>query len=122
MRKYKKLYNTTDKIKITEYMFFIGDFFKKIKEKREKIILIKEVIDILEVTVDQKKLYLEAIEVLSDDNLQDFYERLTLYIQKFEEQKNLKKFKEIKQNSFQKQENNEKTLEMNNLQVLLDNV
>jgi len=66
-------------------MFFIGDFLKKIKERKEKIKIIKDIIEIVSIDDTQKNLYIESLEVIDDENLESLYRQLVALTQILEE-------------------------------------
>jgi len=66
-------------------MFFIGDFLKKIKERKEKIKIIKDIIEIVSIDDTQKNLYIESLEVIDDENLESLYQQLVALTQILEE-------------------------------------
>lgn len=102
-------------------MFFIGAVLKKYKERKERILIIQDIINALEIDTVQKNLYLESLNELDEEGLQSLYLQLTALISIFEDNKAIQQYK----NSSQKRETEEdfeKQKELNSLHLLLDNV
>lgn len=78
----------------------------------------------LNISPDQKSLYLEALDILSPEELDTIFWNLTRFIEKIE----IKEIKQIEEESFgriawmRKKEAEEKLEEMNNFSFLLHNL
>lgn len=99
-------------------------FLQKQTDKKKQKKLIVTMIEALWISKEQKKLYFEAIEVLSWQELIDLYQKLTKFVEWIE----LKEIEQIKKESFsqvtgmRKKEAEEKLEEMNNFSFLLHNL
>jgi hypothetical protein len=69
-------------------LILLGPIFEKYKQRENRVILVKEVISLLPLYEEQKTLYVDVLEVLSDDELAIFYGRLTACIQIIEKYEN----------------------------------
>lgn len=103
---------------------FLSWIFKKYKEREYRILLIKDLIDWLEIDQKQKDLYLESLDVLDDEWLERFFNKLTSVIEIIEENSNNKNFTEKTSQIYEinKQEELEKTQELNAFNLILDNI
>ena len=99
-------------------------FMAKQTSKRKKTKLIETMIASLNISPDQKKLYTQALGVLSKEEWEKLFDNLTKFIEKIE----LKEIEEIKKESFisvsgmRKKEAEEKAQEMNSFSFLLHNL
>lgn len=98
--------------------------FKKYKERNYRIILIKEIIENLNIDENQKKLYSDSIEVLDMDWLDRFYEKLTSVIEILEDDENrtISKTRSFEFDNISKKENLDKIQEINSFNLILDNI
>ncbi len=100
----------------------IFDFLKKQKEKSQKIEIIKVTIHALIIPDEQKKLYLEALNILDTQWLEKLYKSLTMFTRDIE----LKEIDDIRKNNFskiawmKKKEALEKQKELNSFTFLLN--
>jgi len=103
---------------------FLSAIFKKYKEKEYKFILIKELIEWLQIDLKQKNLYLESLDFLDDEWLDRFYKKLTSVIEIIEENDTLEKFKkqEVNIQQITTDEIEEKKQEINSFNLILDNI
>lgn len=99
-------------------------FLQKQTNKKNQKKLIETMIDSLNISKQQKDLYIEALEVLWNDELEALYKKLSAFVEKVE----LKELDKIKKDSFseisgmRKKEAEEKLEEMNNFSFLLHNL
>jgi len=99
-------------------------FLQKQKSDSNRRKLIKTMIIALHVSEDQKKLYLDAVEVLSWKDLETLYQKLTRFVENIE----LKEIENIKKEDFskiagmRKKEAREKIEEVNSFSFLLNNL
>lgn len=95
---------------------------QKTDDKRKK--LIKTMIKSLNVSEEQKQLYLQAVWILSGEDLENLYKKLTAFIEQIE----LKEIDDIKKQDFwkiawmRKKEAQEKIKEVNSFSFLLNNL
>lgn len=103
---------------------FLGNIFKKYKEREYRILLIKELIEWLNVDERQKKLYLDSIEILEWEDLDRFYKKLIWVIEIIEEDENKTSFEKKKQEVYNinKEEVLERKKELNSFNMILDNL
>lgn len=103
---------------------FLGSIFRKYKEKEYRLILIKELIEWLNIDIKQKILYVESLEVLDDEWLERFYNKLISIIEILEEDEDQVKFQNQKQELYNlnKEEILEKKQELNSFNMILDNI
>lgn len=103
---------------------FLGNIFRKYKQREYRLILIKELIEWLEIDSRQKNLYLESLEVLDEEGLERFYNKLTSVIEIIEEDENKSTFKKQTQEIYKinTQEELEKKQEINSFNLILDNI
>ena len=101
----------------------IFDFLKKRKKKHEKIYLIKIMIKSIKLSEEQKELYLEALEVINDSNLDNLYNDITYFIKNYEIKsiENISKQNFSKIEGLRKKEAKEKQEELNAFTFLLNN-
>jgi len=99
-------------------------FLQKQKSDSNRRKLIKTMIVALHVSEDQKKLYLDAVEILSWKDLETLYQKLTRFVENIE----LKEIESIKKEDFskiawmRKKEAREKIEEVNSFSFLLNNL
>jgi len=99
-------------------------FLQKQKNLSKQKKLIKTMIEALNVSQDQKKLYTDAIDILGKQELEDLYKNLTIFVEKIE----LRELEAIKKEDFavvswmRKKEADEKMKEMNSFSFLLNNL
>jgi len=100
------------------------NFLKKQKDKKNQKILIETMIVSLNISPEQKDLYLQALDILSTQESQELYDNLTKFIEKIE----IKEINQIQKESFwsisgmRKKEAEEKLEEMNSFSFLLHNL
>ena len=100
------------------------DFFRKQKKLEEKARVSRILINTLEIPEEQKQLYLDALDILWEKELEDFYNNLTNFIKNIE----LKELEDIKKSNFtniawmQKKEAQKQKKELNAFSLLLNNV
>lgn len=99
-------------------------FMQKQTNKKKQKKLIETMIVSLNISPDQKDLYIQALWILSGDESEVLFKNLTKFIEKIE----LKEIEEIKKESFisvagmRKKEAEEKAQEMNSFSFLLHNL
>lgn len=102
----------------------IFEFLKKQREIKEKRELTKIMITNLNISEEQKSLYIKAIDILDNQWMDLLYKELTRFIENFE----LKEIEDIKSNNFsriawmRKKEANLKKKELNAFQFLINNL
>ncbi len=102
----------------------IFDFLKKQNEVWKKKELITIMIQSINISEEQKELYLESLDVLDKQWVDNLYEELSHFIENIE----LKELEDIKQQNFwtisgmRKKEAEEKKKEMNSFSFLLHNL
>lgn len=103
---------------------FLGTIFKKYKEKEYRLLLVKEIIEWLQIDSKQKKLYIESLEFLDDEGLDRFYKKLTSVIDIIEDSENIENYNNQKNNLKQTkiEEIKEKQQEINSFNLILDNI
>ena len=103
---------------------FFGKLLKRYKEKNCRILLIKDLIEWLSIDDKQKELYIESLEVLDDESLERFYNKLTSVIEIIEEDNVSKSFEEQKENIKQidSKEQKEKKEEMASYNLILESI
>ena len=103
---------------------FLGTIFKKYKEKEHRLILVRDLINWLEIDEKQKQLYIDSLNVLDEESLDRFYKKLTSVINIIEETWNDEKFTKTKDdiNLTKNQEQIDKIQEANSFNFLLDNI
>lgn len=100
------------------------NFLRKQKDISKQRKLIETMIASLNVSPEQKELYIQALEVLSPEESEKLYQNLIKFVEKIE----LKEIEEIKKESFssisgmRKKEAEEKLEEMNSFSFLLHNL
>jgi len=100
------------------------EFWKKQSKNDNKIKLLKSLIAKLKIPEAQKKMYLWAIEVLDDNELDNFYNKFVDFVKSME----IEKISDIQKNNFasinwlRKKEAEEQKEELNSLNLLLDNI
>jgi len=99
-------------------------FLEKHKSKSEKKKLVETTILALNIPQDQKDLYLEALGILNEKELNNLYIKITSFVKDIE----MKEISEIHEKNFsdisgmQKKEAEEKKEEMNSFSFLLHNL
>jgi len=99
-------------------------FLQKQKDLTKQRKLIITMVEALYVSQDQKKLYIEAIEILGKQELEDLFKNLTSFVEKIE----IRELEAIKKEDFavvswmRKKEADEKMKEMNSFSFLLNNL
>lgn len=99
-------------------------FMQKQTNKKKQQKLIETMIISLNISPEQKQLYLQALWILSLEEQETLFKNLTKFIEKIE----LKEIEEIKKDSFvsiagmRKKEAEEKAQEMNSFSFLLHNL
>ncbi|MCK9272819.1 hypothetical protein M0P65_04710 [Candidatus Gracilibacteria bacterium] len=103
---------------------FIGNIFKEYKEREYRLILVKDLILSLNIDSRQKNLYIESLNILDNESLDRFYNKLTGVIDIIEENENNLSFSKTieNNNSIKKQEQIQKKEEINSFNFLLDNI
>lgn len=103
---------------------FLGNIFRKYKEREHRLLLVKEIINWLQIDEKQKNLYFESLEFLDEEGLDRFYKKLTSVIDIIEEWESVENFKKQKTSikELQKEENIEKKQEINSFNLILDNI
>jgi hypothetical protein len=103
---------------------FIWNIFKKYKEREYRLILVKDLILSLNIDSRQKNLYIESLNILDNESLDRFYNKLTWVIDIIEENENNLSFSKTieNNNSIKKQEQIQKKEEINSFNFLLDNI
>lgn len=102
----------------------IFDFLKKQKEFKQKKKLTQIMIMSLQISESQKILYIQALEILDKQWVDNLYLELTRFIENFE----LKELKEISKNNYsniawmRKKEAVEKQKDINSFSFLINNL
>lgn len=102
----------------------ISKFLKKQKNLQKKRKLIKTMIFSLRIPEGQKKLYLESLDILDMNALNDLYNNLTRFIENIE----LREIEEINKENFsniiwmRKKEAEDRKKELNAFSFLLSNI
>ena len=105
-------------------IIMIFDWLKKQKEKTKKIQILKTMIVSLQIPEDQKTMYVEALEVVDEQNLDGLYTQISFFVEKIE----LKEVEEIRKTNFlmisgmKKSEAEEKKKELNSFSFLVANI
>lgn len=99
-------------------------FLKKQKEKSHKVEVVRTLILELNISDEQKELYVKALDILEVHELDKLYSEITVFTQNFE----LKEVDDIKKDSFvtvagmKKREVEEKKQEVNAFSFLINNI
>ncbi len=99
-------------------------FLQKQREKKIQKKLIETMIVALTIAPDQKNLYLQALDILSFEEIETLYKNLTHFVEKIE----LKEIEQIRKESFttisgmRKKEAEEKLEEINTFSFLIHNL
>lgn len=99
-------------------------FFQKQKDTKRQKQLVQTLLVSLNIDPDQKKLYLDALEVLTFEESTTLYKNLTKFIEMIE----MKEIEDIRKDSFasvagmRKKEAEEKIQEINSFSFLLHNL
>jgi hypothetical protein len=103
---------------------FLGSIFRKYKDRWYRLLLVKDLIEWLDIDEYQKNLYIESLEVLDNESLERFYNKLTSVIEIIEEDENSINFEKNTQEVFKinKAEQLEKSIDLNNFNLILDNI
>ncbi|MDR3150973.1 MAG: hypothetical protein LBU14_05335 [Candidatus Peribacteria bacterium] len=102
----------------------IFEFLKKQKKFSEKLRLTKIMIMNLQVSEEQKALYIRALEILDEIGIDKIYNTLSNFVENIE----IKKLEDIQKNHFsvitgmKRQEAEEKKQEINTFSFLLNNM
>jgi len=102
----------------------IFDFLKNVKHKKQKRDLIIIMIQSLQIPDSSKSLYLESLEILDIEWLNNLYEEISHFIKNYE----IKELEDIRKQSFsviawmRKKELEEKQKELNSFSFLLNNL
>lgn len=102
----------------------IFDFLKKEKTLKQKKEIIKVMVLSMNIPETQKTLYIEALEIVNSDNVDNLYKELVRFTQSVE----IKNLEEIKEKNFseikglKKKEAKEKQQELNAFSFLLHNI
>lgn len=59
---------------------FLSNLLKRIQEKHQRKSVLRELIESLKIDETQRFLYLESLELLDDDGLSVFYQRLISFV------------------------------------------
>ncbi len=59
---------------------FLSNLLRKIREKQERKIVLRELIEGLKIDETQRFLYLESLELLDEEGLSVFYQRLVSFV------------------------------------------
>ena len=102
----------------------ILNFLKKQREEKEKRKLLVIMIQSINISQEQKTLYLESLEILDGQWINNLYRDITYFIEKVEAKESEQIHKEnfSKIDGMKKQEENEKKKEMNSFEFLLHNL
>jgi hypothetical protein len=103
---------------------FLSSIFKKYKDREYRILVVKELVEGLNIDDRQKNLYIESLWVLDDESLDRFYRKLTSVLDILEDDYNTIWFKKQTQEVYNinKQELIDKKQEMNSFNLILDNI
>lgn len=63
---------------------FLSNLLKRIREKNQRKSVLKELIESLRIDETQRFLYLESLELLDDEGLTAFYNRLVAFVDETE--------------------------------------
>jgi|TARA_Y100001960_G_C14719095_1_gene851394 hypothetical protein len=102
----------------------IFTFLKKQSERKKKIELLTILINSIHIDDDQKNLYLQSLEVLDTDGIDNLYREITVFVENFE----MKELEDIQKQSFssiagmKKKEAEERAQELNSFGFLLHNI
>ncbi|MDD3646340.1 MAG: hypothetical protein PHH06_02935 [Candidatus Gracilibacteria bacterium] len=102
----------------------IFDFLKKQKEFKQKKKLTQIMIMSLQISESQKSLYIQALEILDKQGVDNLYLELTRFVENYE----LKELKEISKNNYstvagmRKKEALEKQKDLNSFSFLINNL
>jgi len=107
-----------------KYINMLFHFLQKQKDIKKQKKLVETIIVSLNISEEQKKLYIEALEVTSPQETQELYKNLSRFVEQIE----LKELEQIQKESFtsiswmRKKEAEEKVKEMNSFSFLLHNL
>ena len=111
-------------IYVKNFTPMLFQFFQKQKDVKQQKQLIQTMVVSLNIDPEQKKLYLEALEVLTYDEAAALYKNLTRFIEMIE----MKEIEDIRKDSFasiagmRKKEAEEKIQEINSFSFLFHNL
>lgn len=103
---------------------FLANIFRKYKEKEYRLLLLKDLIENLNIDNNQKKLYIDSLDILDDEALERFYNKLTSTMEILEDNLYESNKNKQKQEIFNLniEEISEKTKEINSFNLILDNI
>jgi uncharacterized protein YecA (UPF0149 family) len=99
-------------------------FLQKQKKLSNKTKLVETMIQSLEIPEEQKQLYLQCLDILSEKELNNLYKNLTIFVKEIE----MEEIQDIQKQNFttiagmQKKEAEERKQEMNSFSFLLHNL
>ncbi len=102
----------------------VSRILKKYRKASQKKIMLRAIISALSISDDQKKLYLDSLEVIADDKLDSLYEDITHFSENIE----IKEIEDIRKQNFTrigwmtKKEAEEKKQDINAFSFLLHNL
>ncbi len=103
---------------------FLSGFLKRIREKNQRKDLLKDLIRNLKIDETQRFLYLESLELLDEDGLGVFYERLCTFVDGTEKSAILietgKRSEYVR--DLRRKEDDERRREVGKVSFLFDNV
>lgn len=103
---------------------FLSNLLRRIREKSQRKTVLKELIESLRIDETQRFLYLESLELLDDEGLTAFYNRLLAFVDETEGSQILADGE--RRTGFVKElrsaENEERMKEADNANFLFDNV
>lgn len=100
-------------------MLFSG-ILERYRKKKEKRLIVRELILSLRIDERQRNLYLESLDILDEDGMQVLYERLYQFVESLEE-KNIHNSKKTI-DSVRQKESDEREKDARSFNILLDNV
>ncbi len=102
----------------------IFTYLKKQREKRKKVEILKTMIVSLQISETQKDLYISALDIIEEDNIEKLYTEITFFVENIE----MTEIEEIKKTNFlvisgmRKSEAEEKKKELNTFSFLINNI
>lgn len=100
-------------------MLFSG-ILERYRKKKEKRLIVRELILSLRIDERQRNLYLESLDILDEDGMQVLYERLYQFVESLEEKNIYNSKKTI--DSVRQKESAEREKDARSFNILLDNV
>lgn len=100
-------------------MLFSG-ILERYRKKKERRLIVRELILSLQIDERQRNLYLESLDILDEDGMQILYERLHQFVESLEE-KNIHNSKKVIDSVHQK-ESLDREKDARSFNILLDNV